>query len=51
MPKTLFSIMQGEDLSVVALEASGYIVQLNNDRSPIAWNKVTLNLFINRLPS
>ena len=48
MLKTLFSIVQGEDVSVVALEALEYMAQLFNSLTLVTWNKETLNLFKNR---
>jgi hypothetical protein len=44
----MFSIIQSEDVSVVALESLEYMTQLFNSLTPFTWNKETLNLFKNR---
>ncbi|CAB1341539.1 unnamed protein product [Coregonus sp. 'balchen'] len=50
IPEHVYKNTQGEDVSVVALEALGYMDQLFNSPTSVTWNKETLNLFKNRLP-
>ncbi|XP_055799465.1 interferon a3-like [Salvelinus fontinalis] len=47
-PEDVYKNTEGEDVSVVALEAMRYVDQLyNNSLTPVTWNKTELNRFQN----
>nr|CCV17401.1 type I interferon b5 [Oncorhynchus mykiss] len=47
-PEDLYKNTEGEDVSVVALEAMRYVDQLyNNSLTPVTWNRTKLNMFQN----
>nr|CCV17400.1 type I interferon b4 [Oncorhynchus mykiss] len=47
-PEDLYKNTEGEDVSVVALEAMRYVDQLyNNSLTSVTWNKIKLNMFQN----